>query len=145
MRAKDFFLAVRDAEHKIKVLRAKGRKYRELASSITGMSETNIRSTGNRSRTESAAVRLVDVEDEIADAGEQYVDLIEQAEKVLGQIKTQRYVDVLTYRYILGLSWRSVADEMGYKGPKSVYEVHGWALAAAQRILDKMPEMQTMV
>jgi len=145
MRAKDFFLAVRDAEHKIKVLRAKERKYRELASSITGMSETNIRSTGNRSRTESAAVRLVDVEDEIADAGEQYVDLIEQAEKVLGQIKTQRYVDVLTYRYILGLSWRSVADEMGYKGPKSVYEVHGWALAAAQRILDKMPEMQTMV
>lgn len=145
MRAKDFFLAVRDAEHKIKVLRAKERKYRELASSITGMSETNIRSTGNRSRTESAAVRLVDVEDEIADAGEQYVDLIEKAEKVLGQIKTQRYVDVLTYRYILGLSWRSVADEMGYKGPKSVYEVHGWALAAAQRILDKMPEMQTMV
>ena len=145
MRAKDFFLAVRDAEHKIKVLRAKERKYRELASSITGMSETNIRSTGNRSRTESAAVRLVDVEDEIADAGEQYVALIERAEQVLGQIKIQRYVDVLTYRYILGLSWRSVADEMGYKGPKSVYEVHGWALAAAQRIMDKMPEMQTMV
>ena len=145
MRAKDFFLAVRDAEHKIKVLRAKERKYRELASSITGMSETNIRTTGNRSRTESAAVRLVDVEDEIADAGEQYVALIVKAEKVLGQIKIQRYVDVLTYRYILGLSWRSVADEMGYKGPKSVYEVHGWALAAAQRIMDKMPEMQTMV
>lgn len=141
MRAKDFFLAVRDAEHKIKVLRAKERKYRELASSITGMSETNIRSTGNRSRTESAAVRLVDVEDEIADAGEQYVALIEKAEQVLGQIKTQRYADVLTYRYILGLSWRSVADEMRYRDEKSVYRVHGWALAAAQRILDKMDDM----
>jgi hypothetical protein len=141
MRAKDFFLAVRDAEHKIKVLRAKERKYREIASSITGMSETNIRTTGNRSRTESAAVRLVDVEDEIADAGEQYVALIEKAEQVLGQIKTQRYNDVLTYRYILGLSWRSVADEMRYHDAKSVYRVHGWALAEAQRILDKMGDM----
>lgn len=145
MRAKDFFLAVRDAEHKIKVLRAKKQKYQELASSITGMSETNIRSTGNRSRTENAALRLIEVEDQIGDAGERYVALIETAENVLGQLKTQRYVDVLTYRYILGLSWRSVADEMGYKGPKSVYEVHGWALAAAQRILDKMPVMDTMV
>jgi len=141
MRAKEFFLAVRDAEHKVKMLQAKKRKYRELASSIGGMSETNIRTVSGRSRTESAAMRLVDVEDEIADAGEQYVALIEQAEKVLGQIKTQRYEDVLTYRYILGLSWRSVADEMRYHDAKSVYRVHGWALAAAQRILDKMDDM----
>ena len=145
MRAKEFFLAVRDAEHKIKVLRAKKQKYQELASSITGMSETNIRSTGNRSRTENAALRLIEVEDQMGDAEERYFALIETAENVLGQLKTQRYVDVLTYRYILGLSWRSVADEMGYKGPKSVYEVHGWALAAAQRILDKMPVMDSMV
>ena len=145
MRAKDFFLAVRDAEHKIRVLQSKRRRYQALASSITGMSETNIRSTGNRSRTENAALRLIEVEDQMGDAGERYVTLIETAENVLGQIKNQRYVDVLTYRYILGLSWRSVADEMGYKGPKSVYEVHGWALAAAQRILDKMPGMDSMV
>jgi len=141
MRAKDFFLAVRDAEHKIRVLQSKRRRYQELASSITGMSETNIRSTGNRSRTENAALHLVEVEEQMGDAGEQYVALIETAEKVLGQIKLQRYVDVLTYRYILGLSWRSVADEMRYHDAKSVYRVHGWALAAAQRILDKMPDM----
>lgn len=145
MRAKEFFLAVRDAEHKIKILRAKKRKYQEMATSLCGMSETNIRSTGNRSRTESAALRLIEVEDQMGDAGEQYVALIEQAEKILSQIKIQRYVDVLTYRYILGMSWRSVADEMGYKGPKSVYEVHGWALAAAQRILDEMAMMDSMV
>ena len=141
MRAKDFFLAVRDAEHKIRVLQSKRRRYQELASSITGMSETNIRSTGNRSRTENAALRLIEVEDQIGDAGERYVALIEQAENVLGQLKTQRYVDVLTYRYILGLSWRSVADEMRYHDAKSVYRVHGWALAEAQRILDKMGDM----
>lgn len=138
MRAKDFFLAVRDAEHQIKVLRTKRRKYQELASSITGMSETNIRSTGNRSRTENAALLLIEVEEQMGDAGEEYVELIQKAEWVLSQIKVQRYVDVLTYRYILGMSWRSVADEMGYRGAKSVYEVHGWALAAAQKIFDKM-------
>lgn len=141
MRAKEFFLAVRDAEHRIRVLQTKRRRYRELASSITGMSETNIRSTGNRSRTENAALRLVEVEDQMGDAGEEYVALIEQAERVLSQIRVQRYADVLTYRYILGMSWRSVADEMGYKGSKSVYEVHGWALAAAQKIMDKMGTM----
>lgn len=141
MRAKDFFLAVRDAEHKIRALQSKRRRYQELASSITGMSETNIRTTENRSRTENAALRLIAVEDQMGDAGERYVALIEQAEKVLGQIKTQRYADVLTYRYILGLSWRSVADEMRYHDAKSVYRTHGWALAAAQRILDKMDDM----
>lgn len=142
MRAKDFFLAVRDAEHKLKILRAKKRKYQEMATSLTGMSETNIRSTGNRSRTESAALRLIEVEDQMGDEGEQYAALIARAEKVLKQITVQRYADVLTYRYILGLSWRSVADEMRYNDAKSVYRVHGWALAAAQRILDQMGDME---
>jgi len=144
MRAKDFFLAVRDAEHKIRVLQSKRRRYQELASSITGMSETNIRSSETRSRTENAALRLVEVDEQMGDAGEQYVALIERAEAILSQIKNQRYVDVLTYRYILGLSWRSVADEMRYHDAKSVYRVHGWALAAAQRIMDKMPGMDSM-
>ena len=87
MRAKDFFLAVRDAEHKIRVLQSKRRRYQELAASITGMSETNIRSTGNRSRTENAALRLVEVDEQMGDAGERYVALIETAENVLGQLK----------------------------------------------------------
>ena len=141
MRAKDFFLAVREAERAVKGLRAKLRKYQEMAASIGGMSETNIRTIGNRSRTENAALRLVETEDQLGDAGEQYVTLIEKAERVLAQIKTRRYVDVLTYRYICCMSWRSVADEMGYRGEKSVYEVHGWALAAAQKVLDKMDDM----
>lgn len=141
MRAKDFFLSVRSAEHRLKILRARKLKYREMASSIGGMSETNIRSTGNRSRTENAALRLVEIEDDMGKAAERYVALIEKAERVISQLHQQRYQDVLTYRYILGLSWRTTADEMDYQEIHSAYRVHGWALAAAQRVLDKMSDM----
>lgn len=141
MRAKDFFLAVRSAEHRLKILRARKLKYREMASSIGGMSETNIRSTGNRSRTENAALRLVEIEDELDESANQYVALIDKAELVLNQMHNQRYRDVLTYRYICCMSWRTTADEMDYQDVRSAYRVHGWALAAAQRILDKMSDM----
>ncbi len=137
MRAKEFFLSVRDAEHKVKSLRRRQRQYWEMACSIGGMSETNIRSVSSRSRTETAALRLVDVGDQIADEAERYVSLIEQAEAVIRQIEKPRYRQVLELRYLCGLSWRTVSDEMGYRGLKSVYQTHGWALAAAQKILDK--------
>ena len=145
MRAKEFFLSVRDAEHKVKSLRQRQRKYKEMACSISGMSETNIRSVGSRSRTETAALRLVDVEEQIADEAEHYVALIEQAEAVIRQISKPRYRQVLELRYLCGLSWRTVSDEMGYRDAKSAFRVHGWALAAAQKILDKTELLQQMM
>ena len=138
MRAKEFFFSVRDAERKIKILRKKQRHYQELAISVGGMSETNIRTVSGRSRTETAALRLVEVEDQIADEAEQYVSLIKKAEAIVMRIEKPRYREVLELRYLCGLSWRSVSDEMGFRDVKSVYRVHGWALAAAQKFLDEM-------
>lgn len=77
----------------------------------------------------------------MADTAERYADLSEKAERVIREIKTQRYREVLNCRYILDLSWRSTADEMDYSNVQSAYRVHGWALAAAQRVMDKMSDM----
>ena len=137
-RAKDFFLSVRDAEHKLKSLMRRRQHYEEMASNITGMSQGNIRSRENRSRTESAALRLIETAEALDDESEQYAELIRQAEALIKRIEKPRYRDVLELRYLCGLSWRTICDEMGYRDQKSAYRVHGWALAEAQKLLDEV-------
>lgn len=130
-------MSVRDAEHKIKSLRARREHYREMACGIAGMSETQIRTVDNRSRTETAALRLITVEEQLGEEAEQYTALIELAEALIRRIPQRRYRQVLELRYLQCLSWRTVSDEMDYADPKSVFRVHGWALAAAQKLLNQ--------
>lgn len=138
MRAKDYFQSVRDAERRIKMLNKRREHYRENACMIAGMSETHIRSVGSRSRTESAALALIDVEEQLSREAEKYAALIADAEALIVKIEKPRYREVLQLRYLCGLSWRSISDELRYDDPKSVFRVHGWALAAAQKLLDAM-------
>ena len=84
-----------------------------------------------------AAVGMVDVTDSLKTEIAKYKAEIQKAEKLIEQIPAERYRQILTYRYLCGWSLKSISDELGYKDQNSIYRAHGWALAEAQKILNK--------
>lgn len=135
MTAKEFFLSVRDAERELYQIRQQKQHTLEMATGKGGMSEVRIRSTGQHSAVENAAVRLADIADRLDEEEKRLVRLIEKAEKIISKIPQAKFREVLRLRYLCGHSWRTVSDEMDYSNPKSVYTVHGYALAAAEKVI----------
>jgi hypothetical protein len=135
MTAKEFFAEVTKAEHELYLIRKRQEHAIDMATRLGGMSEVRIRSTGQRSAVESAAVNLADLSEEMIKEAEKYQALIRKAEKVISKIPQSKFRDVLHLRYLCGHTWRTISDEMDYSNPKSVYTVHGYALAAAEKVL----------
>ena len=138
MGAKEFLQSIRDAERRIRAIRAMRAHYLEMACSMTGMSETNIRSTTKRSRVETSALELVELADELGGKAEELVGLVKKAEAVIAQIENPRYREVLSLRYLAGKSWVEVAGAMGYRDVHSAHAMHGWALKEFQRKMEKV-------
>lgn len=137
MRAREFFLRVGKAEAKLKILQAKLRHFEELGLTITSNTSAVGGHHAGTSRVELAAIGMVDsmrgLESEIS----MYSRIVSEAQHVIDQIPQEAFRDILTYRYLCGWSLQSISDQMGYKDRNSVYRAHGWALAAAQKIMDK--------
>ena len=142
MKAKAYFLQVLAAEKELKLIRAKIRHYEDIGLSITGgsMDSPVVSHSRGSSRVEAAAMGIFDATRALEARAEEYVILIRRAEQMVSKIAQERYREILTFRYLCGWSWRSISDELGYKDEKSVYRAHGYALAEAQKIIDKGEE-----
>ena len=142
MRAKDFFRSVIRAERELMMLRAQIAHFRDVGTSISGGSMDGCVVTHSRtgSRVESAAMGIYDATKKLEDQAKEYSKVIVKAQKVISLIPQDKYRQILTLRYLSGWSFRSISDELRYNDPKSVYRAHGWALAAAQRILNREEE-----
>ena len=139
MKAKAYFMRIRNAERELKLIRAKIRHYNDIGLSITGgsMDSPVVSHSRGASRVEIAAMGIFDATKALEDQAKDYVALILQAEKLVASLPKERHRQVLTLRYLADWTWKSISDEMGYKDPKSVYKLHGYALEAAQEILDR--------
>ena len=135
MTTKDYFLRVRASEREIRLLRAKERHYKDLGFSIspkiTGMPGSGQRGA---SRVEMAAVGMVDILADLQDQIKRHARIINEAENLISRIPQEKYRQLLTLRYLAGMSWPSISDEMGYKDRNSVYRAHGYALIEAKKV-----------
>ena len=134
--AKEFFRQVLTAEKELKVLNRKLEHYEEIGLSIGGSSGVVGNKNRGSSRVELAAIGAVDVMRELIDQQKAYMAIIARAEQVIGGIKQDRYRQILNFRYLCGMSFRSISDELKYNDPNSVYRAHGWALHEAQKIIN---------
>ena len=137
IKAREFFRQVRTAESELKILNRKLEHYEEIGFSISGSSGVIGNKHRGSSRVEMAAIGAVDVMRELIDQQKAYLAVIARAEQVIRGIKQERYRQILNYRYLCGMSFRSISDELKYNDPNSVYRAHGWALHEAQMILNK--------
>lgn len=131
-------MRVRAAEREIRLLGAKKRHYEDMGFSIspklTGMPGSGQRGA---SKVEAAAVGMVDILASLQEQIERYSRIVKEAENIIARIPQEKYRQLLTLRYLVGLSWPSISDEMGYRDRNSVYRAHGYALIEARKVKDK--------
>ena len=136
MRAKKFMEQVREAAAEIRILNLRRAQYLELGTGIsvnlTGMPHNpNV-----SSRVENAAVGMADVLTRLDVKIAEYSALISQAEDLIEKIPQQRFREVLTLKYVVGLkTWKEISEKMGYSDKDSAQRVHGYALNALQRLM----------
>lgn len=145
MKAKDYFRQIRSIERELKLLRARIRHYNDIGLSITGgtMDSPVVSHSRGSSKVETAAIGLYEAKFALEHQVEEYVIRIHEAEQIVASVAKERYRQILTLRYLADWTWKSISDELGYRDPKSVYKAHGYALAAAQEILDKHLKTRT--
>lgn len=140
MRAKDFFRQVRVAEAELKTIEAKISHYEEMGMSFGGIAGGTGKGPRSASRVEIGAVAAADALTDLMELREAYKAIAGRAEHIIQQIDQVRYRQILSYHYVCGKSLRWISDELDYSDPNSIYRAHGWALRAAQRIIDKEEE-----
>ena len=136
MQAREFMAQVQKAEKELKIIGAKRRHYEDLMMSIGMKVKTVVvTSSGNTSKTETAAIGLLEMTEELASREKEYAELVKKAEGLIARLKQENFQKVLTYKYLCNWSWKSIRDELGYKDEKSVYRCHGYALRELQKIM----------
>ena len=125
-------MRVRSSEREMRLLAAKKRHYEDMGFSISPKL-TGMPGSGQRgiSRVEMAAVGMVDILTDLQEQIEKHAKIIKDAENLIARIPQEKYRQLLTLRYLVGMSWPSISDEMGYKDRNSVYRAHGYALIEA--------------
>ena len=137
MTAKEYFQQVTLAERRLKILQAKLRHYEDLGLTITSNTSAVGGHHAGASRVEAAAIGMADATATLTAEIEQYAAQIAEAQSIIDEIPQERYRQILTLRYLCGWSLRSISDECRYQDPNSIYRAHGWALVAAQRIINQ--------
>ena len=135
MKAKEYMQHVAKAERELKLITAKRRHFQDLAESMGGGMGTTAAKPSGASRVECAAVALADLTTELDVKAAEYTAMIRKAEGLINKLPQEKFRQVLTYKYLVGMSWKSISDEMKYQDEKSVFRTHGYALRELQKLL----------
>ena len=135
MTAKEIMRAVREAEERVRDLKAQRAHYMDVATQASAVMGDGIHSGSGGSRVESAVMRLADIDRQIEAATEAYTAAHVRAAGLIGQLHGSRARRLMTLRYLCRASWRDIQAEMGYEDDKSAFRLHGAALAEMDRIL----------
>lgn len=93
--------------------------------------------SGSRSQDKigDAVSRIVDLQKEINQDIDHYVDTRNEICDELNKIRNYRHFDILYKRYILYKKWEEIAVEMDFTDVRGVYKLHGRALQTFNRII----------
>ena len=66
-----------------------------------------------------------------------------RAEKLIEKVPQENYRRILTLRYMCGMSFPGISDEMRYTDRNSVYRAHGWALVEFGKVMEEVQHEST--
>lgn len=137
MKAKQFFLRARSAERDIRRLESMRDHYIAVGATKTAqIGGIGSRTINNSSKVERAVIGAIEAEIGISEELGRYRAIIAEAENVISRIPQERFREILTLHYLSGMALADIARSMGYKHTENLYRAHGWALSAAQKIID---------
>lgn len=130
MDVKHYLKQVRMLDMKINQ-RIEERKYLSERAVSTGvfMDPNKVQRTSRSSGMEDLIVKYLEIEKEIDDTIDEYVNLKHKIIGEIQQLDNVQHVDCLVQRYIEGRSFEAIASDMGYS-VRRVFQIHGDALQA---------------
>ena len=138
MTAKQFFQRARSAEQDIRRLERMIDHYSSVGASISSKWGGIGGGKGNiSSKVETAVIGAITAERSICEELARYRQIVAETENVISRVPQDRFRQILTLHYLAGMSLADVARSMGYQHVQNLYRAHGWALSAAQKIIDQ--------
>jgi len=112
-------------------------RLRSLTLKITSsLKQDVVSASGSQDKLGDAVAKIVDLQNEINQSIDLYVDRKREVNRVLEQIRDVDYFQVLSKRYLLYEPWEQIAMEMGYTY-RHITRLHGEALQAVRKILNE--------
>lgn len=125
---KEYLCQIRKTDDLIKRLLATVATLRaNLTSQSCAWEPNKVQSFGGKSALEDAVARIVDLEAEIDRHIDELVQLKRNAYQMIQQIPDLDQQNILIARYMQGLKWEEIAEEMGHD-VRWVYRLHGKGL-----------------
>ena len=100
---------------------------------VSKLKDVNVQSSQIRT-VEDTYLSLVDFSIKIQQKGDELLKLKIQISSQIDEMHTPEYRRVLRYRYLMGFSWKKVAELMGYD-ERHIYRIHGNALQEFKNVL----------
>ena len=137
LNAKDFLQQIELFDNHINNKLEELERLRSLTLKITSsLKQDVVSSSGSQDKLGDAVAKIVDLQNEINQSIDLYVDRKREVNSVLEQIKDVDYFKVLSKRYLLYEPWEQIAVEMNYTY-RHITRLHGEALQAVQKILNE--------
>jgi len=137
MTAKEFLQQIIATDRKINRMLELKQHYRDMACKATASFSPAPGAATGDSRTEKFAIKIVDLEREIDEEIDRYVEIKRKARDVIATIRDQRFRNILEMRYFHGARWELIMGDMGYERTH-IYRLHGTALLEFQKRWDEM-------
>lgn len=135
--AKQYLRQLTRMDKRINALLERRDHYRAMASSGTATTTaTRVSGTGWRSRVEDYVIRLIDLEKEIDQATDTYVDAKREAVALIECLHDCRFRKLLTWRYICEWDWERVRCGLGYSTVQAAHNLHSAALIEFQKVFN---------
>ena len=139
MTAKQYLRQIRTLNRRIDSLIAEKDRLTAIAEGVSGMSYDDVKVQSARvtpgNRQTDAVCKLIDIEERITYEIDRYVDMREDAERYISQLKSPVERDLLRNYYLTGLTWEQVAELMLYDN-RTMYKIHGRTLFHLEHLVD---------
>lgn len=110
-------------------------RLKELLRHITSsIKDVPVHGGGNQDKLGSAIAKIVDLENEINDAVDAYIDKQREIGRVLEKLEDADQVAVLHKRYFEDMPWEQIACEM-HMTYRNVCYIHGRALVEMEKVM----------
>lgn len=138
MTAKQYLMQIYRLNRHIDSLIAEKDRLMRIVEGVSGVSYDKVkvqaaRTTSGNAQTD-AVYKLVDLEERITDKIDKYVDMREEAARVIDRMPQESERELLRYRYLCSMKWDEIAEKMNVD-PRTVYKIHGRALLSFVKVM----------
>ena len=135
MTAKEYLRQYGQIEREIERLLEERQRWVDLATRITpAYSDAPKGGQSGDGKIPAAVERIAEQEEKIDAKIAELTKLLDEIEKLLGEVRNSNYRLLLELRYLQGLTWEQIAEKMHYSW-RHIIRLHGKALLQMQNVL----------